>query len=196
MTGPPGPVIPCTTLRAWPLAVSGGWPARCSPRLRSEDGRPRAQGGQPFTPEMLTLGSPRRVRSGAIPSRPMTSAPSPQPRSTRELAAADLRRLPPHRNLHPAVGRREQRVLRQVPVRVGSGPAAGHRRGLPPARAERDRRAGRARARRHPARHDDVAAERPPDPLRAQAGQDLRHLPARRGRRARRASGSASSKTS
>ena len=23
MTGPPGPVIPCTTLRAWPPAVSG-----------------------------------------------------------------------------------------------------------------------------------------------------------------------------
>ena len=35
MTGPPGPVIPCTTFRAWSLAVSGGWHRRGVPRLRS-----------------------------------------------------------------------------------------------------------------------------------------------------------------
>ena len=68
MTGPPGPVIPCTTLRAWPLAVSGGWPARCSPRLRSVDGRPRAKAVNRSRREFALWVAPRRVRSGAVPS--------------------------------------------------------------------------------------------------------------------------------
>ena len=55
------------------------------------------------------------------------------------------------------------------------------------ARPDRHRRARRARARRRTARDDDLAGHRAARRLRAQAGQDLRHVPARRGRRDRRA---------
>ena len=64
------------------------------------------------------------------------------------------------------------------------------------ARARGHRRAGRPRARWGAARDDAVASDRPARPLRPQGGEDVRHLPARGRRRARRAPGSASSKTS
>ena len=103
MTGPPGPVIPCTTLRAWPLAVTGGWPARCSPRLRSVDGRPRAQGGQLLTSRILTLGSPAAsaIRRGTFTTDDICDESQPRSSGARD---ADLCRVTPHRNVHAPVG--------------------------------------------------------------------------------------------
>ena len=147
MTGPPGPVIPCTTFRAWSPAVSGSWqPARCLPASAGDGRRARkaVNRSRRSTPA-LSEHVGRRYRPGD--GRRADARPPP-----------DLRRLAPHRHVHAAVGRREQRVLRQVHVRVrsrrcsGTSPSA-----LRAARPRRDRRAGRPRARRHPARDDDVA---------------------------------------
>ncbi len=57
--------------------------------------------------------------------------------------------------------------------------------GVCPARPGRDRRTGRARARRGPHRDDAVPGHSPARGVRAQSGQDLRNLPTCRGRRSR-----------
>ena len=64
------------------------------------------------------------------------------------------------------------------------------------ARPGRDRRPRRARARWSAARDDDLPGHAAARGLRPQGGEDLRHLPARRGRRGRRPAACASSRTS
>ena len=146
-----------------------------------EDGRPRAQGGQPFTRLKATLCD----HFGRVPAIPSATDGHLHDRP-RRARGPDLRRLAPHRNLHAAVGRREQRVLRQVHVRVRPRRCCG------PSRrpASRSCRPGSTRSPASSWAAIPLATMMSqlsglPDPLRAQGGQDLRHLPARRRRRAR-----------
>ncbi len=172
MTVPPGPVIPVPLLpsRRTDAGIRRR-PARCFP-FRAADVRGRRPSGQ----------RDKRIRSRARrPEVPFGRMDRTRPRPPH------LRRRAPHRNVHAAVGRGEPRVLRQVPLRVRSAAARRHR---------------RRRARRScPTAIDALAGlelggvplatmisqvTRPARRLRPQGGQDLRHLPARRGRRGRR----------
>ena len=162
-----------------------------SPRLRSQDGRRRGRRSTAHASAASAVADRVRfVANGTVPTDGRRTGST-------ALAAAIYAAVAPHRDVHAAVGRREQRVLRQVPVRVRSRRCSRDiAAACVPLVPGRHRRAGRPRARRRPARHDDVAGHRAAGPLRAQGGEDLRHVPARRRRRARRRSGCASSKTS
>ena len=179
MTGPPGPVIPCTTLRAWSLAVSGCWPARCSPRLRSEDGRPAREGGQPLTrlDSRALQTHCRRYRRPADGHHRLDRAEL----AARIYAASHLTGTFTLRSgvvsneyFDKYMFESDPALLRAIAeacvplVPDGIDALAGLELGGIPLATMMSQ------------------LERPPDPLRPQGGQDLRHVPARGGRRARR----------
>ena len=109
----------------------------------------------------------------------------------------DLRREPSHRHVH-ACAPAWCRTSTSTSTASRASPALLQEiaRGDGRARARRHRDARRARARRRAARDDAVAGHRDPRAVRAQGGEDLRHLPARRRRRHRRATRSRSWRTS
>ena len=184
MTGPPGPVIPCTTLRAWSLAVSGCWPARCSPRLRSEDGRRarKAVNRSRFSQPAL---SGRTVGVARARYRPADGLPTDRERAALAARIYDASHLTGTFTLRSGVVSNE--YFDKYMFESDPDAPAGDRRGLRAARA----RPGSTRSPASSSAAIPLATmisqlSGLPDPLRPQGGQDLRHLPARRGRRARR----------
>ena len=113
--------LPCLVARRFRRLA----PARCSPPPQAVTVDRRADGGQPLTP--FSEPAAQRLRR-TVPTR--WNRPTDGCRSTARARPPDLRRVAPHGHLHAAIGRRQQRVLRQVHVRVRPRAAPGDRGGL------------------------------------------------------------------